>query len=172
MTAYRIVKGVAPQFQIEHFLSVAKKVPVNSPGRPAIRHLDYFKSLVHRNVLYYLARYAKEIGVEVYKPLQATSHLLHYEVEDSIRWHVDYRPNATGLPPRKVSASLALNNSGHFFQLINEDGAKTIAQNAGDLILFPGWAAHRVASPLELGLYGEPDERWSFTMWLNGPDFK
>lgn len=169
MMNYQKVKGAVPQFQIEHFLSVAKKIPVISPERPAVRHLDYFKSLVHRNVLYYLARYAKDIGVEVYKPLQITAHLLHYEPEDSVRWHVDYQTNVT---PRKVSASLALNNSGHFFQIINEGGIETVAQNAGDLILFPGWVAHRIASPLELGLYGEPDDQWSFNMWLNGPDFK
>ncbi len=179
VTQYKIIKGVVSPFLAKQFISRVEKLRANSVGyRPQIWHTDKLKTTVHYYVYNHLVSYAKDQDISVYDPTIETSHVLHYEADESIAWHVDYRgadaplmPDGTPAPARKVSASLALNNSGHLFQIITRYGVKTWRQELGDLVLFPGWAAHRVGSPLEIGLPEPTNERWSFAMWLSGPDF-
>ena len=170
MIEFKIIKQAFQPYQMEAYIKSVEGLPVFSSARPRVRFTSKFESTVHQRVRSLLSQYAREVGFELYRnPLINSSCVLFYEAEDYTRWTVDYQPGSTG---RKVSASVALNESGHLLQFVTRKGVKTIVQKLGDLVLFPSWTAHRVGSPLELGLSELPRERWSFEMWLHGSDFK
>jgi hypothetical protein len=169
---YKVIKRAVPKQQLNLLVEAAKQVPAFSGARPSVYHVDNLASSVHGRCLYHLEHYAKEQRISVWQPTRFTAHVLNYGPDECIRWHVDFRPHDSGSHARKVSCSLALTKSAHIFQLVVEDGALTINQEPGDLVLFPGWAAHRVGTGLEVGVADDTRDRWSFAMWLDGPDFK
>ena len=170
MIEFKTIKQAFQPYQMEAYIKSVERLPVFSSNRPRVRFTSKFESTVHQRVRFLLDQYAMDGGFELYrKPLINSSCVLYYDAEDYTRWAVDYLPGSTG---RKVSASLALNDSGHLLQFVTRKGVKTFIQKTGDLVFFPSWTAHRVGSPLEIGLPDPTRERWSFEMWLHGTDFK
>ena len=105
-----------------------------------------------------LSSYAKSLDI-VIDPSDLRRHALHYLPGNEIPWHSDYRPDNTR---RKVTASVALLGP-HPFEYIFHSGIRREKLEAGDVILYPAFLAHRVP-PAE-------NEHYALAMWYMGPMF-
>lgn len=93
-----------------------------------------------------------------------------YKPKDYYDWHMDTMigSGANGDPPRKLSATVLLNDDfkgGQFEFFTGQKTSNNPEMKAGTLIVFPSMLIHRVA-PVTSGV------RNSLVTWVLGPQFK